>query len=94
MVDKSLVRAGRFDLKIEVKMPDLEARVKIFHKYVDKTKNSLSDKFIREMLGRAVLASGADIEALVNEAIHLSIRRNSDIVQEEDILNAVKHQSG
>ncbi len=37
MVDRSLIRSGRFDLKIQVALPTLETKIKIFHKYVDKT---------------------------------------------------------
>lgn len=42
MVDKSLVRSGRFDLKISISLPALEMKMKIFKKYLSKTKNSLS----------------------------------------------------
>lgn len=37
MVDRSLIRSGRFDLKIQVALPTLETKIKIFRKYADKT---------------------------------------------------------
>lgn len=42
------------------------------------------------LLQRPELFSGADIEALVNEAIYLSMRRNSDRVEEEDMMKSIK----
>lgn len=93
MVDRSLVRSGRFDLKIEVSLPSLQTKIKIFHKYASKTKNELSEAFILKLLQSSKFCSGADIEALVNEAIYLSMRRNSNKVEEDDIMNAIKQQS-
>lgn len=66
MVDRSLIRSGRFDLKIQVALPTLDTKIKIFHKYVDKTENKLSEEFIRKLLDRSEFCSGADIEALIN----------------------------
>jgi|JI10StandDraft_1071094.scaffolds.fasta_scaffold743962_1 ATP-dependent 26S proteasome regulatory subunit len=43
MVDKSLIRSGRFDIKIQVNLPPLDMKVKIFEKYIKKTKNNLNE---------------------------------------------------
>ena len=93
MVDRSLVRSGRFDLKIEVSLPGTETKVKIFRKYLSKTKNEVSEAFILKLLEGSRFCSGADIEALVNEAIYLSMRRSSQKVEEEDIMAAIRQQS-
>lgn len=77
MVDKSLVRAGRFDAKINIPLPPLEVKVRIFKKYLAKTKHRISDSYIGKLLEKGQYGSGADIETLVNEAIYNSIRRDS-----------------
>lgn len=71
-------------------LPSLDTRIKIFYKYLNKTRSNISEDFIMKLLQRPELYSGADIEALVNEAIYLSMRRNSDRVEEEDMTKSIK----
>jgi SpoVK/Ycf46/Vps4 family AAA+-type ATPase len=50
MVDKSLVRSGRFDVKINIPLPSLSTKLKIFEKYLNKTKSRIGEGFAAKLL--------------------------------------------
>lgn len=87
ILDKALIRSGRFDRKIKVTIPDKNARTKILkyhfrNKKVDKEVNF--DK-ISSLIGGF---SGADIANLANEAAILSVRNNKDEIDLKCVLDA------
>lgn len=73
IIDKALLRPGRFDRKVEVPLPDEEARLDIFKIHV-KGKPISDDVDLNRMARDAVDYSGADISGVVNEAVMLAIR--------------------
>ncbi len=88
ILDKALMRAGRFDRQIYVDLPDLNDRVAIFNVHLRniKTDNSLDV----ELLARQTPGfSGADIANVCNEAALIAARRNKKSVQKQDFNDAV-----
>jgi cell division protease FtsH len=89
ILDKALLRAGRFDRQIHVELPDLNERKEIFavHLKPIKTDTSMSDL---DFLARQTPGfSGADIANVCNEAALIAARNNKKAVQKEDFISAV-----
>ncbi len=88
MLDKALLRAGRFDRQIHVDLPDLQERKEIFlvHLRPIKTDDTLDvDYLARQTPG----FSGADIANVCNEAALIAARHDSKVVGKQDFLDAV-----
>jgi len=88
MLDKALLRAGRFDRQIHVDLPDLAERKAIFgvHLRPIKTDDTVDVDFLaRQTPG----FSGADIANVCNEAALIAARHNKKFVQKQDFLDAV-----
>lgn len=89
ILDKALLRAGRFDRQIHVELPDVEERKAIFKVH---TKNlKYDDKQVDlEFLSKQTPGfSGADIANLCNEAALIAARNNKRIIEKQDFLDAV-----
>ena len=88
ILDKALLRAGRFDRQIHVELPDLNERKEIFGVYLRPIK--IDDSVDAELLARQTPGfSGADIANVCNEAALIAARNNKKFVQKEDFMNAV-----
>ena len=88
ILDKALMRAGRFDRQIEVGLPELNERKEIFEVHLRKLK--LDKDLDREFLAKQTPGfSGADIANVCNEAALIAARHNKDCVGREDFLAAV-----
>lgn len=88
ILDKALVRAGRFDRQIHVDLPDVHDRKAIFNVHLSKLK--LADDIDVDFLSRQTPGfSGADIANVCNEAALIAARRNKTKVDKEDFLSAV-----
>ena len=88
MLDKALLRAGRFDRQISVDLPDLTERKEIFNVHLRKVKidHTVDIDFIsRQTPG----FSGADIANVCNEAALIAARHNKKSVGKQDFLDAV-----
>ena len=88
MLDKALLRAGRFDRQIHVDLPDLAERKAIFQVHLKplKTDHTLDiDYLARQTPG----FSGADIANVCNEAALIAARHNKSTVSKQDFLDAV-----
>lgn len=91
-LDKALIRSGRFDRKVEVNPPkDWKVRKQIFEYYLRGKKLSESAD-LGVVSKQTVGFTGADIEAVVNEASIISAMRDSDTISMEDIESAVDKQ--
>lgn len=79
VLDKALLRPGRFDRKVTIRLPHMEDRVKIFEVHA---KNKPLDKSVdlRKIASATVGFSGADIGNLLNEAAILAGRENSKTI--------------
>ena len=88
ILDKALMRAGRFDRQIEVGLPELNERKEIFEVHLRKLK--LDKDLDRDFLAKQTPGfSGADIANVCNEAALIAARHNKDFVGKEDFLAAV-----
>lgn len=88
ILDKALLRAGRFDRQINVELPDLKERREIFDVHLKNLK--LDPNIDREFLARQTPGfSGADIANVCNEAALIAARNNKTQVEKEDFLSAI-----
>ena len=88
MLDKALLRAGRFDRQIHVDLPDLAERKAIFNVHLRPLKKD--DTVDVDFLARHTPGfSGADIANVCNEAALIAARHNNTHVGKQDFLNAV-----
>ena len=88
VLDKALMRAGRFDRQIYVDLPDLNERREIFKVHLKplKTVKSLDVEFLAKQTPGF---SGADIANVCNEAALIAARKNKKSVGKQDFLDAV-----
>ena len=88
ILDKALMRAGRFDRQIEVGLPDVKEREEIFDVHLRPLK--LDPALDRSFLARQTPGfSGADIANVCNEAALIAARHNKKYVSKEDFLAAI-----
>ncbi|MGB1043248.1 MAG: ATP-dependent zinc metalloprotease FtsH [Tenacibaculum sp.] len=88
VLDKALMRAGRFDRQIYVDLPDLHERREIFEVHIKPLK--LADNANLEFLAQQTPGfSGADIANLCNEAALIAARNNKEAIEHQDFLDAV-----
>ncbi len=88
VLDPALLRAGRFDRKITVSLPDRKGREEIFRVH-SRGKTLNSDVDFAALAKRTVGFSGADIENIMNEAAILSVRKGESSVTLDDIDEAI-----
>ncbi len=89
MLDKALLRPGRFDRQITIPAPDLLGREEILKLYT-KDKKLASDIDLKEIAGDTAGFTGAELNNLLNEAAILATRNNHKAIQKSDIEAAVK----
>jgi len=88
ILDKALLRAGRFDRQIHVELPDLKEREAIFKVHLRPIK--LEEGFDVSFLAKQTPGfSGADIANVCNEAALIAARGNKTMVQKQDFLDAI-----
>ena len=88
ILDKALLRAGRFDRQIHVDLPDLNERKAVFEVHLKPLK--LDNTVDPEMLARQTPGfSGADIANVCNEAALIAARHKKNAVSKQDFLDAV-----
>ena len=88
ILDKALLRAGRFDRQIYVELPDLNDRKEVFKVHLRPIK--IDETVDAEFLARQTPGfSGADIANVCNEAALIAARKKKEYVQKEDFMNAV-----
>jgi cell division protease FtsH len=88
ILDKALLRPGRFDRHIYIEMPDVKDREEIFKVHLKKIKIDSSVNV--EFLARQTPGfSGADIANICNEAALIAARKGKKVVSKEDFLDAV-----
>ena len=88
ILDKALMRAGRFDRQIHVELPELKERQEIFQVHLRGLK--LANDFDMEFMAKHTPGfSGADIANVCNEAALTAARRNKSAIEKQDFLDAV-----
>ena len=88
ILDKALMRAGRFDRQIEVGLPDVKEREEIFNVHLRNIK--LDGNIDRKFLAKQTPGfSGADIANVCNEAALIAARNNKKAVERDDFMAAI-----
>lgn len=88
ILDKALLRAGRFDRQIHVELPELKEREEIFKVHIKDLK--LSTDFDVDFMAKHTPGfSGADIANVCNEAALTAARKNKPAIEKQDFLDAV-----
>ena len=88
ILDKALMRAGRFDRQIHVELPEVKEREEIFNVHLRGLK--VADDFDVEFMAKHTPGfSGADIANVCNEAALTAARRNKSAIDKQDFLDAV-----
>jgi cell division protease FtsH len=89
VLDRALLRPGRFDRRVFVNLPDRAGREAILKVHTRKVPLA-SDADLAELAGMTPGLSGADLKNLTNEAALLAARRNQDQVGQKDFLDALE----
>lgn len=88
ILDKALMRAGRFDRQIHVDLPELKERVEIFNVHLRGL--NVEKNFDVEFMAKHTPGfSGADIANVCNEAALTAARKNKSVIERQDFLDAV-----
>jgi AFG3 family protein len=88
ILDRALLRAGRFDRQIHVELPDLNERRAIFGVHMKPLK--IDEEVNVEFLAKQTPGfSGADIANVCNESALIAARRGKQIIQKQDFLDAI-----
>ncbi len=88
ILDKALLRAGRFDRQIYVELPDVVGRKEIFEVHMRNLK--LDNDVDKDFLAKQTPGfSGADIANVCNEAALMAARKGKDLIGKQDFLDAV-----
>ncbi len=88
ILDKALLRAGRFDRQIHVGLPDVNERREIFHVHLRPLKIS-SDLDVEFLAKQTPGFSGADIANVCNESALIAARKDKKVIEKGDFLDAV-----
>jgi len=89
ILDRALLRPGRFDRIIEIPLPDIQGRVAILDVHTRKMRLD-SSVDLAEIAALTEGKNGADIKAICMEAGMFAIRRDQDAVSKEDFLDAIE----
>ena len=89
ILDKALLRPGRFDRRVVVEKPDLKGRVAILKVHAKNVKLDESVNFEEIALATSG-ATGSDLANMVNEAAINAVKENRQFVSQKDLLNAVE----
>lgn len=87
-IDPALIRSGRFDVKIETKLPDAFERAGIISKKLEKVKSAVDLETITNLASEFDDLTGADIDSIVNEALYITVRKQEKVVSNQSILTA------
>ena len=88
ILDKALLRAGRFDRQIYVELPDIEERKAIFEVHMKGLK--LGNDIDKDFLSKQTPGfSGADIANVCNEAALVAARKDKALIEKQDFLDAI-----
>jgi cell division protease FtsH len=89
VLDKALLRPGRFDRRVVVNLPDRNGREAILKVHV-RNVPLMDDVSLEELAAATPGLSGADLKNLVNEAALLAARREQNAVRQKDFLDALE----
>ncbi|MDD5101815.1 MAG: AAA family ATPase, partial [Endomicrobiaceae bacterium] len=88
VMDKALLRPGRFDRKIYINLPNLKEREELFKFYLKKVKADPNIDVVK-LAKKAVYKSPSEIENIIKESALIATRNNKDIIDIDDISDAI-----
>jgi len=88
VLDKALLRPGRFDRRVVIALPDIKEREEILGVHV-KNKPLAKEVSVKSLAERTPGFSGADLENLLNEAAILAVRKKSKTITEEMVRESI-----
>ena len=95
ILDKALLRPGRFDRKINVDIPSIQGRKDLFSYYFSKLKLNLTQKQLENIIEKSSSLtpgfSGADISNICNESAIISVRNNNTNIGIEEVNKAIDY---
>lgn len=94
ILDKALLRPGRFDRQIFVDLPDLVGRTAIFKVHMKPLKKLANDVDVDQLARQTPGFSGADIANVCNEAALIAARRNKQVIDRQDFNDAIDRVIG
>lgn len=89
ILDRALLRAGRFDRQIHVELPDLEERKAIFKVHMRPLKFDINDVEVEFLARQTPGFSGADIANVCNESALIAARKNKTSIGKQDFIDAI-----
>jgi cell division protease FtsH len=89
ILDKALLRAGRFDRQIHVELPDLEERKAIFAVHMKPLKFDENKVDVEFLAKQTPGFSGADIANVCNESALIAARKNKPAIDRQDFIDAI-----
>ena len=89
ILDRALLRAGRFDRQINVELPDLDERKAIFKVHTTNLKYDKENIDLEWLAKQTPGFSGADIANVANEAALIAARRDKKIIEKQDFADAI-----
>ncbi len=89
VLDKALLRPGRFDRKIYIDRPNLDERIELFRYYLRKIKHD-PDIDIGRLARKSVFKSPADIMNIAKESALIATRNGRDMVTYKDLTQAIE----
>ena len=87
VLDPALIRPGRFDRQIDVPLPDIKGRMEILQVHARKVKVA-KDIDLEKLARGTPMFSGADLEAIINEAAIAATMLSKDFVDQDDLEEA------
>ncbi len=89
VLDKALLRPGRFDRRVHIDMPDMNAREKILNIHAQ-NKHLSQDVDLKKIASKTVGYSGAELENVMNEAAIAAVKNRKKSISQENLENAVE----
>jgi len=85
MIDQAFMRSGRFDIKIEINLPNMIERQGILNLHLNKKKHLCSNDKIGFIAHKSEGFSGADMENIANEGAYIAVDEKREYIKDEDI---------
>jgi len=92
ILDKALLRPGRFDRRVQIDLPDMNAREKILQVHT-KGKKIAKDVNLKQVASKTVGFSGADLQNILNEAAIASVKQKQKQIFQKDLDDAIEKVS-
>jgi cell division protease FtsH len=89
ILDRALLRAGRFDRQIHVELPDLEERKAIFLVHMRGLKYDIEGVNVEFLSKQTPGFSGADIANVCNESALIAARKEKELIEKQDFIDAI-----